>query len=168
MHRYEKKVKNFVDYRFCISCRRDYFLFRCEAGNRVGRKNRIAWSEKMQAEGPWKEKAIWKSPDNDFYLICNQYNETDGITVSAYVQVESEWIKCYPGCITGPKRLFFDTNDGTYSNDFFDCAAVLENDRLILSDIACDNGYFKNVDKIVLVKCDYADVFDSLPFETVN
>lgn len=131
-------------------------------------KNRIAWSEKMQAEGPWKEKAIWKSPDNDFYLICNQYNETDGITVSAYVQVESEWIKCYPGSITGPKRLFFDTNDGTYSNDFFDCAAVLENDRLILSDIACDNGYFKTVDKIVLVKCDYADVFDSLPFETVD
>lgn len=130
-------------------------------------KEDIAWVEYMNTRGPWSEKAIWKSSNDDFYLICDQdqTEETKRITVSAYIQTGATWEKCSAHYRNKIQHFFFHNTD-----DFtiLECKANGKNNMLILTDIECNIEYFKDIDKITLFKYDYDEIVNSLPFELIT
>ena len=124
-------------------------------------KDNISWAENMNINGPWSEKAIWKSSDGYFYLICEQYNETENITVSSYIKMDAEWIKCSVNYRSGVNHFYFDTDDG---QTLLECEANLENDMLVLTDLESYSPSISGLDSITLSKHDYNDTIASLPF----
>ena len=124
-------------------------------------KDNISWAENMKVNGPWSEKAIWKSSDGYFYLICEQYNETENITVSSYIKMDAGWIKCSVNYRSGVNHFYFDTDDG---QALLECEANLEKDMLVLTDFESYSMSISGLDSITLSKHDYDDTIASLPF----
>lgn len=126
---------------------------------------RDSWDKKMKTISPWAEQAIWKSTEDNMYLICTEEEAGDSssIVVKAYVKVQDEWLPADLGCRSSAVRrgyLGLLEGDAHLEGDM-----RLKENTLTLSKIERYGYEFMGTcDKIVLEKYDYDSMIDKLPF----
>ncbi len=130
-------------------------------------KRDIEWEDNIRINGPYGEEAIWKSEEEDVYLICQfdesiDKNAASRIRVTAYILYDGQWISTMYNIWRGSKTIEFFTDDGKI---YLKGNIQLRDEKLRITNLDdFGNGIIGNRKEILLEKFSYQDMIEGLPF----
>lgn len=130
-------------------------------------KRDAKWQEDMYANGPWGEKAIWKSEEEDIYLICQPDEKIDTnaplrVKSTAYILYGEQCVPMDFDVRKGVEKVEFCTYDGDI---VFEGNIQLAEGGLIITNLNdYGTGITRNRTEIVIRKFPYQELIDNLPF----